>query len=218
MYNQSSRLGKGFDAQRWKSLGSGLLLSVALSAFSLFGCGEKCRRRIGLSACLSEQMNKWACIVNEGREQKIGFGVRRWEERQRALSVPSTYRQCCQCLRCIHKFACFTFVSNSCVRVCVVDKFILVAFNMLLHVCAYVRVYVCAYMCVYVCVYTSAYIQLHVKRCGCACGIHHQPHPKCCLGNKLTEVNECPGSAEGLWESNMPAFRPISLTDSLFGL
>lgn len=54
-----------------------------------------------------------------------------------------------------------------------------------------------------------------VKQCAC---IHHQTHPNCCLGNKLTEVNECPGSAEGLWESNMPAFRPISLTDSLFGL
>lgn len=65
---------EGFEAQRWKSLGWGPLLSAALSAFFLSGCGEKCKRRIGLSACLSEQMNKGPCIVNEGREQKIGLG------------------------------------------------------------------------------------------------------------------------------------------------
>lgn len=64
--------------QRWSlKPGTGSLSALVLVclqpffffAFSLSGWGEKYRRRrIGLSAWLSEQMNRRACIVNEGRE------------------------------------------------------------------------------------------------------------------------------------------------------
>lgn len=114
--------GQGLIPVHFLSVCCSPVMSVPLTV-SVLVCmkGGKHKHKIGLSSFLSDQMNTSACIVNEGR-RKIGFvgRVQPWDEQQWALSVPSTFRQSCRWVGCIHKFTFAIESSESvrCVSVC----------------------------------------------------------------------------------------------------
>lgn len=204
-----------FETRYWKSLGSCPCVSAALFGFFCFFCfllvwmGRKIQAEKNRLVCLAFRTNEQESMYCEWRERILEHGDET-RDKEHLVYLPHADSAVSR----IHKFICFTAVSNThicvCVRACLcAQEFTVVTLNRLRCICLWVQV----------CTYTQVPIQNRRRGSVRVCAsIHHQNHPKCCLGNKLTEVNECPGSAEGLWESNMPAFRPISLTDSLFGL